>query len=160
MPGANSYAGVTKVSAGVLDVPTVAALGNNASLTVLTPGTLQIDGTGLDFSKTLSLSGTLANISGSNTWSGKISLPAATSTVNVGAGQSLTLGGVISGLGKLTELGGGSLIVSAINTYAGGTTVSGGTLGGGRQPCAKWPVRPHWYATSCHYAAPLGDGAD
>jgi autotransporter-associated beta strand protein len=92
---------------------------------------LQIDGTGLTFSKTLSLSGTLASPSGSNTWSGKISTLAATSTIDVGAGQSLTLGGIISGVGSLTKVGAGSVIVSALNTYTRGTTVNEGTLSGG-----------------------------
>jgi fibronectin-binding autotransporter adhesin len=131
LPGANSYSGITKVSAGVLDVQTPAALGSNLSVTVAAAGTLQIDGAGLDFNKTLNLKGTLASPNGSNTWSGKISTLAATSRVSVGAGQSLTLSGVISGLGKLTEVGAGSLIVSGLNTYTGGTTVSSGTLGGG-----------------------------
>jgi autotransporter-associated beta strand protein len=130
LPAANSYMGLTTVSAGILDVQTPAALGNNASLTVAAAGTLQIDGTGLNFSKTLSLSGTVASLNGSNTWSGKISTLAATSTVNVGAGQSLTLSGVISGKGSLTKIGAGSLIVSALNTYTGSTRVNGGTLGG------------------------------
>src|SRR5262249_43539207 len=94
-------------------------------------GTLQIDGTGLTFSKTLNLSGTLASLNGSSTWSGKISTLAATSTVNISAGQSLTISGIISGVGGLTKVGAGSLIVSALNTYTGGTTVNDGTLGGG-----------------------------
>jgi autotransporter-associated beta strand protein len=131
LPGTNSYAGTTTVRAGVLGVQSPAALGNHPSLSVLAPATLRIDGTGLDFNKTLSLKGTLASPNGSNTWSGKISTPTPTAKVNVGAGQSLTLGGVISGAGKLTQVGAGSLIVSGFNTYSGGTVVNGGTLGGG-----------------------------
>src|SRR5262249_15500026 len=49
LPGANSYMGITTISAGVLAVQTPAALGNNASITVAAAGTLQIDGTGLNF---------------------------------------------------------------------------------------------------------------
>src|SRR4029078_11935149 len=41
-----------------------------------------------------------------------------------------TISGVMSGAGSLTKVGAGSLIVSALNTYTGGTTVNGGTLGG------------------------------
>jgi autotransporter-associated beta strand protein len=73
LPSANSYMGITSVNAGVLDVTTPAALGSNALLTVAATGTLQLDGNGLDFNKTLSLRGTLANLNGNNTWSGKIS---------------------------------------------------------------------------------------
>jgi len=131
LPGANSYTGITRISSGVLDVQIPAALGNNTSVKVAAAGTLRLDGTGLDFGKALSLSGTLANLNGSNTWSGKINMVGAAGTFSVGAGQSLTLGGVISGTGKLTEVGAGSLILSALNTYTGGTTVNGGTLEGG-----------------------------
>ena len=49
-----------------------------------------------------------------------------------------TFGGVISGTGSVTQNGTGTLILTAQNTYAGGTTVNAGTfqLGDGTNPAA------------------------
>ena len=44
------------------------------------------------------------------------------------AGLVVTLAGPLSGPGGLIKAGSGTLIVTAANTYAGGTTISGGTL--------------------------------
>ena len=41
---------------------------------------------------------------------------------------TLNYGGVISGAGNLVQSGPGTLLLSAANTYTGGTTVSGGAL--------------------------------
>ena len=42
--------------------------------------------------------------------------------------DGVTFGGAIGGSGTLERLGGGTLTLSAINTYTGATTVTGGTL--------------------------------
>jgi fibronectin-binding autotransporter adhesin len=129
-PSANTYKGITTVSTGVLDVQTPTALGNNVAITVAAAGTLQIDGTGLNFSKTLNLSGTVTSLNGGNTWSGKIATLATTSTVDIGAGQSLTLSGIIYGAGGLTanKSGSGTLILTNANTYTGATTIDAGIV--------------------------------
>ncbi|WP_156076273.1 autotransporter-associated beta strand repeat-containing protein [Erythrobacter colymbi] len=43
-------------------------------------------------------------------------------------GTSTSFGGVISGAGSVVKLGGGTLTLTAINTYTGGTTIDAGTL--------------------------------
>jgi fibronectin-binding autotransporter adhesin len=42
--------------------------------------------------------------------------------------DSVTFNGVISGAGSLTESGGGTLILTASNSYSGGTSINGGTI--------------------------------
>ena len=42
--------------------------------------------------------------------------------------NSYTFGGLVSGTGSVTQLGGGTTILTADNTYTGGTTISAGTL--------------------------------
>ncbi|MDA8481057.1 autotransporter-associated beta strand repeat-containing protein [Citrobacter sp. Awk 4] len=48
------------------------------------------------------------------------------SVVNVSSGATATIDSIISGSGLLASTGGGKLILSGVNTYSGGTTVSGG----------------------------------
>lgn len=65
------------------------------------------------------------------TWSGPWSLATGTSTVAVQSGVDTTISGIISGTDStsaLVKATGGKLTISGTNTYAGGTTISGGTL--------------------------------
>ena len=48
--------------------------------------------------------------------------------------NNVTFNSAVGGVGGLTKLGAGSLTLTQINTYAGGTTVSGGSLGAVRRP--------------------------
>ena len=47
---------------------------------------------------------------------------------NIGPGYELALTGILSGAYSLNKTGTGLLILDAINTYSGGTTISAGTL--------------------------------
>ena len=50
-------------------------------------------------------------------------------TLTVGGnGSNTTYAGVLSGGGDLHKIGGGKLVLAGQNTYAGGTTITGGTL--------------------------------
>ena len=59
-----------------------------------------------------------------------------------------TYSGVLSGSGSLTKTGSGTLVLTGANSYAGGTTVSDGTLQGDSGACrgTSW-IMPRWCST-------------
>jgi autotransporter-associated beta strand protein len=155
LSGANSWTGLTTISAGVLNIQNASALGTTAAGTTVSSGAaLQIQGNIAVGNEALALNGggissdgALRNISGNNSYAGGITLGSA-STINsdagtltlsggiVNGGFDLTLGGasnisesgVISGTGAMTKSDSGTLTLSGINTYSGGSTINGGTV--------------------------------
>jgi fibronectin-binding autotransporter adhesin len=78
---------------------------------------------GADANATLQYRGATATVSRA------ISLAEGGGTFDVTqSGTAYTLSGVVSGIGLLTKSGPGTLVLSGINDYQGGTTISGGTL--------------------------------
>jgi len=157
LSGANTYKGLTTVSAGVLNIQNAAATGTTAGGVSIADGAaLEIQGDVSVGAEALTLNGSgissggaLRNISGTNSWSGAITLgspvrinsdaDALTISGGIsGATQNLTAGGAgditISGIigttsGTLTKDGAGILVLSnGANTYSGGTTIAEGTL--------------------------------
>jgi autotransporter-associated beta strand protein len=156
LTGTNSYSGSTTITAGTLQVGNGGTSGwlgtgpvvDNASLVfkrsdTVTVGNL-ISGTG-----SLTQAGTGALIvTNNNSYSGGTTISAGTLVVGNGGNtgtldggpvtdnaslvfnrsDSVTVSYIISGTGRLTQAGIGTLILTGTNTYSGGTTISAGTL--------------------------------
>jgi autotransporter-associated beta strand protein len=107
--GANTYQGGTSISGGILQVSADTNLGNAS-------GALTLNG------------GILENTASFST-ARDITLGSSGGTFNTDSGTTLTdATGTVSGSGALNKTGAGTLILGGINTYQGGTNVSGGIL--------------------------------
>ncbi|MDA9150727.1 autotransporter domain-containing protein, partial [Candidatus Pelagibacter sp.] len=145
-----SWAGGSQISAGKIEIGNDGSLGTGTI--TLNGGTLSSNSTTartLDEAIAISASSALGDstntgkitlsgnttFSGTNTLtansdielSGSVDLGSATQTFSVASGKSATLSGAISS-GAISKSGDGTLIISADNDYASGTTVSAGTL--------------------------------
>lgn len=108
--GNSSFGGGTSLDSGTLIVSSDTALGTG-SLTMAANTTLLSGGTGdRSLSNAIVLNGADLAIGNPN------------------AGTNFTLGGVISGDNALTKTGAGTVILTGVSTYSGGTTADNGTL--------------------------------
>ena len=103
--GVNTYAGGTQLNGGTLTLGSNTAIGN---------GDLTVGGTS-----------TLTNTVSANTLQNNVHLNAPLTITNT---TGFTLSGLVDGNGSLIKTGLGRLILTADNVYAGGTTISRGTL--------------------------------
>ncbi len=121
LSNANTYTGITTISAGVLSVSSLANGGtasglgqstNAAANLVLGGGTLQYTGATVATDRNFTFTG------------------ASNSSVEItNAGTNLTLGGAsTASTGGLTKIGAGTLTLTGNNLYTGATTVTAGTL--------------------------------
>ena len=117
LQGANTYTGQTTVSGGVLSVSSDTNLGDAG-----TAAGIVLDG------------GTLRTTAGFAT--SRVVTAAAAGGIDVpGEADTLQLDGVVTGAGRITKSGSGTVVLVGANTaFTGGVTLAGGTvtLGGGR----------------------------
>jgi autotransporter-associated beta strand protein len=140
--GANTYSGLTTVSAGLLWAENNLALGSTSSGTVVSNGAgVVLDAGAVIAGESLSLNGpgpggiggfgSLDVESGIETWAGPVVVNTYSTLDSWGGGAELHINGAISGAGSLELFnsgpGGGTLFFegSTANTYGGLTTVDG-----------------------------------
>jgi len=139
LSGNNTYKGPTTINNGTLIAASPAALGTtdngtfvNHGAALALDGGIAINNEGLYLSS--SNAAALQTLSGSNTWSGPITLSQPSGISVSPANGYLQALNTVSGTGGLTKLGPGTLQFWGFgpNSYSGGTTVAGGTLEAGR----------------------------
>lgn len=138
--GSNTYTGNTTINGGTVIAGHNSALGTAGTVTLNASDTtlaladgvnisrsLVVDNTGSNKTLALQTGATSAQYSGGITINESV---AGDFKVDVGTGGTLTVAGSIGGAGAagLTKSGAGTLVLSASNSYAGGTNVSNGTL--------------------------------
>jgi len=135
----NSYRGPLQVNDGTVIAANAGALGSSAGSTFVNNNAmLAIDGGIAILNETLFLNSShtpaLQSLSGSNTWSGPITLSQKAGIDVQSANDFLQVLGAVSGPGGLTKLGPGTLQFwgTVANTYSGLSTVAGGSLDAGR----------------------------
>ncbi len=146
LSGSNSYTGGTTISGGTLVASNVEALGSGD---VTDNATLEMN-TGGDFANNIGGTGSVVKsgdetltLSGANSYTGGTTISGGTLVASnveaLGTGDvtdnatlELNTGGdfdnAISGSGQVVKSGDKTLTLSGINSYTGGTTISGGTL--------------------------------
>ena len=130
-PGAVSHSGALTLSGSTADTNTLAAgLVGGGSVTKSGTGTWILSGTNANSGGTVIASGVLQV--GANGGTGSLGI----GPVSIGGGTaldflrtgSLTVPGVISGGGALSQSGSGTVVLSNNNNYSGGTTINEVTL--------------------------------
>jgi autotransporter-associated beta strand protein len=154
LTGNNTYTGGTTISAGTLQLGNGGTTGSIAD-NVLDNGVLAFNRSdSVTFAGSISGAGSVNQtgtgttiLTGNNTYIGGTTISAGTLQLGNGGttgsitgdvldngvlafnrSDSVTFGGVISGIGSVTQKGTGTTILTGNSTYAGGTTISAGAL--------------------------------
>jgi len=110
LTAANTYTGNTTVNAGLIEFNSASALGAATNTITLNGGGLRwATGTSTDISSRFAALGSSGGTLDTN-------------------GNNVTLGSIITGAGSITKAGNGTLKLTVLNTYTGGTAVNGGIL--------------------------------
>jgi len=142
----NDYVGSTKVLAGTASLAVDALNGSGAfgaAATAVQLGhttgnsnaTLNINAAGVTMARNVTIASgssgtkTLGStiVSGSATYAGDIALQDSL-TLTAAAGGEAIISGQITGSGHLNKVGAGAVTIGGVNTFAGNTTLSAGTL--------------------------------
>jgi fibronectin-binding autotransporter adhesin len=119
LSGANTWTGVTTISAGTLRLSGGSAIADTSALTIMGQSALEVNAS--ETIGALTAAGSNASVTLNND-----------ATLTVSQTTSTTFAGSIvdgtSSTGKLTKAGTGALTLSGSNTYTGATTISAGTL--------------------------------
>ena len=136
LSGTNTYTGGTTISAGILQFAQTSSMPAAGAVVVQTGTTLAVNAGGAgEFTNVTSgngsIGGLLAGLGGQSggtvSYTGNVTLGIDTTN----ASGSLAYSGAISDVGTtlgLTKRGAGTLTLNAANSYAGATSINGGTL--------------------------------
>ena len=117
---ANEFTGITHIQGGVLEVATLAEAGEASPIGAagVSPSNLLLDSCTL---RMLDQGGGFTN-RGATFGAGGVTLEV------VGTRSGMTIGGTVTGPGRLTKTGPGTLQFTRANNYTGGTVIAGGTI--------------------------------
>jgi autotransporter-associated beta strand protein len=132
LSAANSYTGGTVISAGTLALSGAGTLGATANGTAISGGTLDLGGS-TQTQASLSQSGGTVQNGAMNVGSYLLTGGTLAATAFVSASttfdmQAGTVNGVLAGAGQLQKSTAGTVTLTGVNTYTGGTAVTGGLI--------------------------------